>query len=133
MNPPHKSGWRGQRGGTGARILVVFFLIGVVVLFLLARSCYKAVSSFGKSFSSSKSSSSPAKPMAKSLPCPAIDPALAASLLKGEAASVIPCTGEANLPTDLGKIWGAQEKLWVQAALLEVVDKVNKSAIRAAA
>jgi hypothetical protein len=35
---------------------------------------------------------------------------------------------EANLPTDLGKIWGAQEKLWVQAALLEVIDKVNKSA-----
>lgn len=34
------------------RILVVFFLIGVVVLFLLARGCYRAVDSFRKSFSS---------------------------------------------------------------------------------
>src|SRR5215470_3231940 len=90
MNARHKSGWRGQRGGTGTRILVVFFLIGVVVLFLLARGCYKAVTSFGKSFSTSKSASAPPKPMAKTLPCPAIDPALAASLLKGEAASIVP-------------------------------------------
>src|SRR5262245_24118968 len=90
MNPPHKSGWRGQRGGTGTRILVVFFLIGVVGLFLLARGWYMAVSSFRKSFSASTTSSAPAKPMAKMLPCPAIDPALAASLLKGQAASVIP-------------------------------------------
>jgi outer membrane protein OmpA-like peptidoglycan-associated protein len=90
MNPPHKSSWRNQRGGTGFRILVVFFLIGVVVLFLLARGCSKAVSSFSKSFSASKSSSAPAKAMAKTLPCPAIDPGLAASLLKGEAGSIIP-------------------------------------------
>jgi len=90
MNPLYKSGWRLQRGGAGTRILVVFFLIGVVVLFLIARGCYKAVQSFGKSFSSSKNSSAPAKPMAKTLPCPAIDPALATSLLKGEAASIIP-------------------------------------------
>jgi outer membrane protein OmpA-like peptidoglycan-associated protein len=61
MNPPYKSGWRGQRGGTGTRILVVFFLIGVVVLFLLARGCYNAVRSFRKSFSGS-SRSKPAAP-----------------------------------------------------------------------
>ncbi len=56
MNPPYKPGWRGQRGGTGTRILVVFFLIGVVVLFLLARGCYNAVSSFRKSFNSTTKS-----------------------------------------------------------------------------
>jgi len=82
---------RSQRGGAGTRILVLFFLIGVVVLFLLARGCYKAVDSFRKSISSShRSSSAPAKPMAKTLPCPAIDPSLAASLEQGEAASIIP-------------------------------------------
>lgn len=90
MNSLRKSRCRSQRGGAGMRILAVFFLIGVVVLFLLARGCYRAASSFGKSFSSSKSSTTPAKPMAKTLPCPAIDPALAAALLKGEANSVIP-------------------------------------------
>ena len=58
MNPPYKPGWRGQRGGTGTRILVVFFLIGVVVLLLLARGCYKAVSSFRKSFTSTTKSKS---------------------------------------------------------------------------
>lgn len=31
-------------------------------------------------------------------------------------------------PNDLGKIWSAQEKLWVESALLEVVAQVNKSA-----
>src|ERR1041385_6554316 len=90
MNPPYKSCSRGQRGGSGTRILIVFFLIGIVVLFLLARGCYKAISSFGKSFSTAKKSSAPAKPMAKTLPCPAIDQALAASLLKGESASIVP-------------------------------------------
>jgi outer membrane protein OmpA-like peptidoglycan-associated protein len=91
MNPPNKSGWRGQRGGTGTRILVIFFLIGVVVLFLLARGCYQAVNSFRKSLSSSHNSSpAPAKPMAKNLPCPALDPSLSATLLKGQAASIIP-------------------------------------------
>jgi len=91
MNPPYKSGGRGQRGGTGTRILALFFLIGVVVLFLLARGCYKAVESFRKSFSSGHASSSaPAKPMAKTVPCPAIDPGLAASLQKGQAVSIIP-------------------------------------------
>jgi hypothetical protein len=33
-----------------------------------------------------------------------------------------------NPPSDLGKIWSAQEKLWVQGALLTVIDKVNKNA-----
>ncbi|HEV3120794.1 MAG TPA: hypothetical protein VGY53_02775 [Isosphaeraceae bacterium] len=33
-----------------------------------------------------------------------------------------------NPPSDLGKIWAAQEKLWVLGALLNVIDKVNKSA-----
>jgi outer membrane protein OmpA-like peptidoglycan-associated protein len=80
---------RSQHGGAGTRILLVFFLIGVVVLFLLARGCYHAVDSFRKTFSS-KNSSAPVKPMAKTLPCPVIDPALAASLLKGEADSIIP-------------------------------------------
>ncbi|HEV3164264.1 MAG TPA: hypothetical protein VGZ22_09560 [Isosphaeraceae bacterium] len=35
---------------------------------------------------------------------------------------------ETEPPSDLSKIWSAQEKLWVQAALLEVIDKVNKNA-----
>jgi hypothetical protein len=33
-----------------------------------------------------------------------------------------------NPPTDLSVIWSAQEKLWVQRALLDVVAKVNKNA-----
>ena len=56
MNPPQKSGWHNQRGGTGLRILVLFFLIGVLVLFLLARGCYRAVDSFRKSFSGATTS-----------------------------------------------------------------------------
>ena len=35
---------------------------------------------------------------------------------------------ETKPPMDLGKIWSAQERLWVQRALLEVVRKVNKNA-----
>src|SRR5215510_14102231 len=58
MNPRFKSGWRSQRGGTGTRILVVFFLIGVVVLILLARGCYRTVDSFRKSFSAASKSKS---------------------------------------------------------------------------
>ena len=118
MNPPYKSGWHGQGGGTGARILVVFFLIGVVVLFLLARGCYKAVSSFRKSFSSSKSSSAPPKPMAKTLPCPAIDPALAASVLKGEATSVIPI--KPGLILD--HIWSTQGRDFEELKTISSVD-----------
>jgi hypothetical protein len=33
-----------------------------------------------------------------------------------------------NPPSDLGLIWATQEKLWVQRALLEVINKVNKNA-----
>jgi len=109
---------RSQRGGAGMRILVVFFLIGVVVLFLLARGCYKAISSFGKSFSSSKSSSAPPKPMAKALPCPAIDPALSASLLKGEAASIIPL--KPGLVLD--HIWSTQGRDFEELKTISSVD-----------
>src|SRR5215467_5810082 len=40
MNSANTSPWRSQRGGAGMKILVIFFLIGVIVLFLLARGCY---------------------------------------------------------------------------------------------
>src|SRR5439155_9849776 len=33
----------------------------------------------------------------------------------------------AEVPT-LGKIWAAQERLWIQRSLLQVVDEVNKGA-----
>src|SRR5215471_18257478 len=92
-----------QRGGAGTRILVLFFLIGVVIIFLLARGCYHAALNFKNSFTSSRKSA-PGKPMAKSLPCPDVDPALAASLEKGEAASIIPT--KAGLVLD--HIWTIQ-------------------------
>ena len=31
-------------------------------------------------------------------------------------------------PPDLGKVWSAQERLWIQRTLLEVVAQVNKNA-----
>ena len=92
MNPPYKPGWRGQRGGTGTRILVVFFLIGVVVLFLLARGCYQAVSSFHKSFTTKSKSTTPdpdrfAFPLEK---CRDFPPDEAAKQRAAQAAAKVP-------------------------------------------
>jgi outer membrane protein OmpA-like peptidoglycan-associated protein len=95
MNPPYKSGLRRQRGGTGTRILVIFFLVGVVALFLLARGCYKAVESVRNSFSSShKSSASKASdPNRFAFPvekCPDFPPDKAAEQRAGQAAAKVP-------------------------------------------
>ena len=85
---------RSQRGGTGVRILAVFFLIGVVVLFLLARGCYRAVDSVRRSFSSSSRSKSTAPdpdrfafPVEK---CPEFPPDQAASQRAAQAAAKVP-------------------------------------------
>jgi outer membrane protein OmpA-like peptidoglycan-associated protein len=94
MNPFYKPGWRGQRGGTGTRILVVFFLIGVVVLFLLARGCYNAVSSFRKSFNSTtRSKATTPDPDRFAFPlekCPDFPPDEAVKQRAAQAAAKIP-------------------------------------------
>src|SRR5262245_6763779 len=94
MNPPHKSGWRAQRGGAGTRILVVFFLIGVVVLFLLARGCYKVVNSFRSSFSAAtKSKSTAPDPNRFAFPvekCPDFPADKAAEQRAAQAAAKVP-------------------------------------------
>jgi len=94
MNPAQRSGWRAQRGGTGLRILVVLFLTGVVVLFLIARGCYRAVDSIRKSFSSaSKSKSSAPDPDRFLFPvenCPDFPAGQAAEQRAAQAAAKVP-------------------------------------------
>src|ERR1700752_1710461 len=71
-------GRRSERGGTAARVMFVFFLIGVLVLFLLLRGCYKMAKSTydsaHKSFSGARSNRLSSKPRAKTPPCPNLDP-----------------------------------------------------------
>ena len=94
MNPPHKAGWPGQRGGTGTRILVVFFLIGVVILFLLARGCYHAAEALHKSLSSpTKSKSTAADPNRFVFPvekCPDFPAGKAAEQRANQASAKVP-------------------------------------------
>ena len=74
--------------------MIVFFLIGVLVLFLLLRGCYKMAKSTydsaHKSLSDARTNTANAKPKAKNIPCPNLDPSLSASLQKGQAASIVP-------------------------------------------
>lgn len=39
-----------------------------------------------------------------------------------------PAPFKENEPPDLGKVWAAQERLWIQRSLLEVINEVNKNA-----
>ena len=45
-----------------------------------------------------------------------------------EAELLHPATFDQAKPPSLGKVWGGQERLWVQRALLEVIATVNKAA-----
>lgn len=94
MNPGFPSAWRGQRGGAGARMLALFFLIGLVVLLLLARGCYQAVHSLRKSFpSSSKAKPAAPDPDRFAFPvekCPDFPAEQAASQRAAQAAAKVP-------------------------------------------
>jgi len=94
MNPGLRSAWRAQRGGTGLRILLVFFLAGVVVLVLLARGCYRAVDSLRKSYSSASNSKGTAPdPDRFAFPkenCPDFPAGQAAEQRAAQAAATVP-------------------------------------------
>jgi hypothetical protein len=45
-----------------------------------------------------------------------------------EQALLRPAVFQTEKPPDLGKVWAAQERLWIQRTLLEVVAQVNKNA-----
>jgi outer membrane protein OmpA-like peptidoglycan-associated protein len=113
---------RSEHGGTAARVMFVFFLIGVLVLFLLLRGCYKMAKSTydsaHKSFSEANANRVNSKPKAKTLRCPNLDPPLSASLLKGEAASAVPV--KPNLV--FTQIWYIQEHDFENLATVNQVD-----------
>jgi len=58
------------------------------------------------------------------------DPATGTGIVAAppEAALLRPATFSESSPPGLGKVWSAQERLWIQGTLLDVVAKVNKDA-----
>jgi outer membrane protein OmpA-like peptidoglycan-associated protein len=81
---------RPERGGILARILIGCSLAGCLLLSLVVFGVYKMAKKSFHLRPSARSSSRAAKPMAKSEPCPTLDDAQAADLVKGQAASIIP-------------------------------------------
>jgi outer membrane protein OmpA-like peptidoglycan-associated protein len=83
---------RAERGGILVRLLVACFLFGGLMVSLVVFGLYKMVSlSPHSSFPAAKPAAKRMdKPMAKSEPCPTLDAAQAADLVKGQAASIIP-------------------------------------------
>ena len=62
--------------------------------------------------------------------CNPFDPVEGTGVLSAppEAALLRPADFKVDSPPPLGKIWAAQERLWIQRTLLDVIAEVNKSA-----